>query len=288
MTWYRSIIVKTPLLNSLVANIRYRYFLFNLNRIDKREKENMVDGLGIAIPPAKLRYRVHGNLKFGAFLNVGKAIANNIKNQTRRCGIEFRDFQSVLDFGCGSARVMRYFINEYPDKNYTGIDIDEELIVWCKNNIENVTWHQTPPLPPTELASGSFDFIYGISVFTHLDQEYQNAWLRELRRIIKPDGTIFLTTHGEHYLKTLELDRDHSLEFQEKEFLFIKRESGKYRLDGLPDFYQTAVQTQSQIHRDWTEYFKIIGYFEGAVNQIQDSVILKPSATNSRQHRLGS
>ena len=84
------------------------------------------------------------------------------------------------------------------------------------------------------------------------------------------------------YLKTLELDKNQSLEFQEKEFVFIKRESGKYRLDGLPDFYQTAVQTQSQIQRDWAKNFKIIGFFEGAVNQIQDAVILKPLAASSR------
>jgi len=283
MTWYRSFIVNTPVINSLVAGIRYRYFLFNLNRIDNREKEKMVDGLGIAIPPAKLRYRVHGDLESQAFLNVGKAIATNIKNQLGRCGLKLEDFQRVLDFGCGSARVLRYFITAYPDKNYTGIDIDEELIDWCKNNIDTVDWHQTPFLPPTELASSSFDFIYGISVFTHLDQEYQKAWLQELRRIIKPDGAIFLTTHGKPYLHTLELDKLQSLEFQKNEFLFIKRESGKYRLDGLPDFYQTAVQTQNQIQKAWTDNFKIIGFFEGAVNQIQDAVILKPLNVNNEQ-----
>ena len=288
MTWYRSIIIKTPILNRIVAYIRYRYFLFNVNRIDRREKGKMVDSLGIAIPPAKLRYRVHGDLQSSAFLNVGKAVANNIKNQVRWCGIEFKDFQSVLDFGCGSARVMRYFIAEYPGKHYTGIDIDEELIGWCKNNIENVNWLQTQPFPPTELPAGSFDFIYGISVFTHLDQAYQKAWLKELRRIIKPDGAIFLSTHGETYRKSLELDRNQVLEFEEKQFLFITRESDKYRLDGLPDFYQTAIQTQSQISRDWTEDFEIIGFFEGAVNQIQDAVILKPLLGNSKKQRLDS
>ena len=45
----------------------------------------------------------------------------------------------------------------------------------------------------------------------------------------------------------------------------------------------TQIQTQSQIQRDWAKNFKIIGFFEGAVNQIQDAVILKPLAASSRQ-----
>jgi len=35
-------------------------------------------------------------------------------------------------------------------------------------------------------------------VFTHLSEEMHNAWFKELKRICKQNGIIFLTTHGDN------------------------------------------------------------------------------------------
>jgi hypothetical protein len=41
-----------------------------------------------------------------------------------------------------------------------------------------------------------FDTVYSVSVFSHLDMEYQRLWLDELARITKRRGYCFLTTEG--------------------------------------------------------------------------------------------
>jgi SAM-dependent methyltransferase len=57
-----------------------------------------------------------------------------------------------------------------------------------------------PPLPYDD---DSFDFLYSISIFTHLDEPLQQPWIRELERVVKPGGLIVITVSGEVYARSL-------------------------------------------------------------------------------------
>ena len=45
-----------------------------------------------------------------------------------------------------------------------------------------------------------------------------------------------------------------------KGFLYLTRASGRLKLDGLPDFYQTTFHTQAYIRREWSAYFDVVHY----------------------------
>jgi SAM-dependent methyltransferase len=49
----------------------------------------------------------------------------------------------------------------------------------------------------------SFDFIYALSIFTHLTEPLQSFWVEELGRVLRPGGHLLLTVHGESYLPEL-------------------------------------------------------------------------------------
>jgi ubiquinone/menaquinone biosynthesis C-methylase UbiE len=51
--------------------------------------------------------------------------------------------------------------------------------------------------------------IYAGSVFTHID-DLADAWLLELRRIVKPNGRLYITIHDNHTIRVLE-EEDHNL-----------------------------------------------------------------------------
>jgi len=105
--------------------------------------------------------------------------------------------KTILDWGCGPARVVRHF-PELLGSHSTmhGTDYNPKTIAWCKENIPGVSFAINELNPPTAYRNEFFDFIYGISIFTHLSEANHQPWLDELMRISKKGGLVLLTTHG--------------------------------------------------------------------------------------------
>ena len=112
--------------------------------------------------------------------------------------IELKNIK-ILEWGCGPARIIRH-LPSLLDRSCEiyGSDYNSKTIEWCKNNIHNVSFAKNNLQPPLEFGSNFFDVTYATSVFTHLSEEMHYAWFKELKRICKKDGIIFLTTHGDN------------------------------------------------------------------------------------------
>ena len=57
-------------------------------------------------------------------------------------------------------------------------------------------WSLTSFHPPLPYAAASFDLVYAVRVFSHLDRGLTALWLEELRRVLAPDGLALLSVHG--------------------------------------------------------------------------------------------
>lgn len=254
---------------------RYIEFQLQLSAASLHDWTDRQRSKYIPVPPAKLRYRVHGSLDKRSFLQIGEVIAKNIRDLCLMAGRDLHSFEHVLDFGCGSGRVMRNFKGAPTSCQRYGTDIDAELVSWCAKNLPHARWSQNGFQPPLDFADNTFDLIYAISVFTHLSEELQHAWLRELRRVAKPGAIIILTVHGEHCtgkLPTLQQDQVHS-----NGFMFFTGATGWLKLDKLPDFYQTSYHTRDYINEEWSKYFDIVKYVARGINDHQDAIILRKS-----------
>jgi SAM-dependent methyltransferase len=147
----------------------------------------------LPLPPPALARRV-GGTEGEAFLAQGRrskqTILDALPADWRFAG------RRVLDFGCGVGRVLRHFAAETAEAELHGCDIDLQSIAWLRESFppafRTTTCERWPPL---EYADDTFDLIYVISIFTHLTEEWE-AWLHELRRVLKPNGIALVTFHN--------------------------------------------------------------------------------------------
>jgi ubiquinone/menaquinone biosynthesis C-methylase UbiE len=160
-------------------------------------REQVAQAGELPVPPEHLwlgyNYPVHGARHVRAMLDICEA-----------SGFHMAAGKRVLDLGCGAGRMIRH-LEPYADgANIWGLDISAEHILWCKRNLSPpfhfATNTKVPHLP---FEDRSFDLIYCGSVFTHID-DMADAWLLELRRVLSPEGRLFVTIHDEHTMALLD------------------------------------------------------------------------------------
>ncbi|WP_293680907.1 class I SAM-dependent methyltransferase [uncultured Phenylobacterium sp.] len=128
-----------------------------------------------------------------------------------------------------------------------------------------VNGHQ-PPLP---YADQTFDLVYALSVFTHLPQDHQFAWLDELRRVLKP-GRLLLTTIMNPF--AYELPQAIQDSARSSGFAYW---GDAAETEGLPSFYRLAYHSHDYVRREWARGFEVLRIGGHDLNDTQDSVLLR-------------
>ncbi len=145
-----------------------------------------------ALPPSDLVRRVSGTNDLGSFDTSAHLDLDLLESAL---GTPFPERGRILDFGCGCGRLFRRLVDRAPASRVTACDIDAEAVTSMRESL-GADAYVTGALPPLPFDDGAFDLVIGYSVFTHLDEQYQDAWLAELRRVLAPDGAALLTVHG--------------------------------------------------------------------------------------------
>lgn len=238
----------------------------------------------LPLPPAELRYRVGGSDTAEGFEAGGHLHAQAFRRALESIGHTYGDFSQIYDFGCGCGRIMRHLLPQAPGARFYGSDIDEEAIAWLQTHLPAVDARVNDWLPPLPHPSETFDLVIGFSVFTHLDEEYQDAWLRELWRVTKPGATLLLTVNGS---MSWRWHREGPLvgvaDLAELESALHRDGYLFWRDDGwarhFPDYYHTSFHLPSYLRRRWTCGFDVHDIQEGAAPPLQDIVLLTRKET---------
>lgn len=237
-------------------------------------------------PGDELVWRVTAQLNREAFLESGRRSVRDIEAVLAVIGKRLPSYPRILDFGCGCARVLLWLKQLAATCSLHAVDIDELAIRWGQEHLPYVSFQVNKPLPPLDYPDGFFDLVYSVSVFTHIDETYQDQWLAELSRITKPGGTLVLSVHGELPFRKFEgaahdehdpsplrrtLDREG--------FLFV--EDDMWLGSAFPDFYHTSFHRPWYVFDRWSRYFTIKAYVPEGCDDFQDFVLLeRPSESD--------
>jgi len=260
----------------LLKYIGFRRQLARANQADQRQDLSR-------LPPAMLRYRVHRAFDVESYLSNGQVIAQCLIKALAAHGVVLKDL-TVLDFACGPGRVIGEFAQATESCVLHGSDIDRQAISWAQVNLSSIArFAVNATATPTDYADAMFDVIYSVSLFTHLDASAQDAWLVEMLRLLKPGGVLLATTHGRFTrdsctpgeLARLKLDG----------IVYRTDRKGRFKVDGLPDFYQTTFHTREYVREHWGRFLPVVDHREGGLNGHQDIVVMrKPVAASRVRH----
>lgn len=149
---------------------------------------------GFALPPAELMIQISGVASHEQYLAGGALGREVIAATLARHGVAVADLGALLDFGVGCGRVARHWA-DLPAEVH-GCDYNPVLVEWCRRNLPHVRSAVNRLEPPLPYADARFDLVYALSIFTHLTEHQQRAWIAELRRVTRPGGHVLFTTHG--------------------------------------------------------------------------------------------
>lgn len=167
----------------------------------KQNRKFLKEHPHVVLPPDRLIYETFG-LNYKRFYDDSYDAARWIMNKLST----YTDFENkrVLDWGCGAGRITRHLPEILPQNSVIyGCDIDERAIQWCLANFKEIHFCHHFLLPRLPYESNFFDIVIGISIFTHLSEQYHKEWISEIDRILKPGGILYITTQGENFVSKL-------------------------------------------------------------------------------------
>jgi SAM-dependent methyltransferase len=123
----------------------------------------------------------------------------NIEDSLGAGGRGYDDVGRWLDFGCGYGRIIRFLVERVPPDRVWASDVIKEGVDFCASEFGVHPLYSRPDLEALELEP--FDFVYAISVLSHLNERNSRALLRLLGDALRPRGIAMFTTHGRRSLE---------------------------------------------------------------------------------------
>jgi SAM-dependent methyltransferase len=127
------------------------------------------------------------------YLETGANALQIIYRSLAAAGKSVSSPRSILDYGCGYGRILRWLRAAYPEAELVGADIDKKALA----AVGRLFGVKTVKLGRSRSKTlKSFDLIWVGSVMTHLPKDAAMAHLGRFKKLLSLGGLLVFTTHG--------------------------------------------------------------------------------------------
>jgi SAM-dependent methyltransferase len=112
-----------------------------------------------------------------------------------------RAAQRLLDAGCGTGGFLHWAADSGLFASVAGVDLGSEAIDLARRRVPEADL-RVAPMRELPFAAASFDLVVMHDVLQHIHASEIDESLRELRRVLSPDGVLLLRTNGSRRLRT--------------------------------------------------------------------------------------
>ncbi len=107
------------------------------------------------------------------------------------------NFKNCLDVGCASGYMVSEIAKSYPEAEYFAIDVYDKAIDHAKRKYSNIKF-QEASADKLPFKDSAFDLVLCYETIEHV--ENPKECLREMKRVLKKDGTLILCMDSGSFL----------------------------------------------------------------------------------------
>jgi len=239
----------------------------------------------LPLPTTAIREGYHGDRHYDYWLS-GLKDYLLVKARLQQHGYAWAAGDNIFELGCASGRVLRHFLCQEPQLQVWGSDLNGAYIRWMIEQLgPRGRFFQNSPQPHLPLEDNTLGLVIAFSVFTHID-EYELAWLAELRRVLRPGGIAYITLHTDHtwgilgpeqalYHSLLSIQEEHTGTLTPADFARpMPRERVAYRWRFEQRVETHVFHAHAYLRAHWGRYFTVLDLIEEG-SDYQDVILLR-------------
>lgn len=160
--------------------------------------------------------------------------------------------KTVLDAACGTG-YGTYRLSKSA-KEVFGIDISKDAIDYANSHFKNQNLHyQTMSIADLQFDDNTFDVITSFETIEHVTKDLQTQFLQGIKRKLKKDGVLIMSTPNDQLLRELSYGSYHNefhlCEFTESEYIDFLSQYFKY----TKIYYQTVTEVSTMVRKGISE-----------------------------------